>query len=164
MNRWVRLIKLHGSFDWRTDPLTGDVQVIDNNQLVTDSLVEQVMGASIGTPGIIFGAGNKLRPRGPYLDLYSECRSALFDSGVKRLIVIGYGFGDDHVNELLRRWVARPYPEGRLLRLSTYPTAAVPLVVSQWFQFAPNVELQVVPGRACDTMGQLMAPTPGLLM
>ena len=107
-------------------------------------------------PGLIFGAGNKLRADGPYLDLYREFTDAL--TGAARVITIGYSFRDAHVNEALRRWTTTA-AEGSLLRIGR-TTEEVPDVVRSWD--LTGIDLQVVPGRAKDTMISLMAPMPKL--
>src|SRR5262249_29877965 len=55
-------------------------------------------------PGIIFGAGNKMRYYGPFLRLFEE-----FVESVRRaryVITLGYRYRDAHVNDVLRIWAA----------------------------------------------------------
>ena len=54
-------------------------------------------------PAVIFGGRSKLRADGPYLDLLREFVSAL--TGTEDLVVVGYSFRDDHVNEVVRTWL-----------------------------------------------------------
>ena len=53
-------------------------------------------------PAVVFGEAGKLRSEGPYLELplawSAELRLA--DS----LVVVGYSFRDQHVNEVIARW------------------------------------------------------------
>lgn len=141
-DRNVRLIKLHGSLNWRTDRETGDVY-------------EQLEPGPAANPGIIFGAGNKLRPGGPYLDLLEEFRQCL--GAATRLTVIGYGFRDAHVNELIRRWgQARGQRE---LRINQLGEDELP----KWIPRGPDLQLRVIRGTARDNMTELMAPTPLLM-
>jgi hypothetical protein len=51
---------------------------------------------------LVFGSRNKLRPDGPFLSLLSEFEDQLSKSD--RLIVVGYSFRDEHINEVIRRW------------------------------------------------------------
>lgn len=53
---------------------------------------------------MVFGQRGKLRAEGPFLGLLAEFEKQL--AVASRLIVIGYSFRDDHVNELIRRWIA----------------------------------------------------------
>jgi hypothetical protein len=111
-------------------------------------------------PGIIFGAGNKLRADGPYLDLYVEAKGHL--GRAHRLIVIGYGWRDFHVNELVRRWVAAA-SEPSLLRISDFDGRQTPFDVEEWVRSNDQVQLDVVRGPARQAMRALMRPTTGLL-
>ena len=129
----VRLIKLHGSLNWRAGS-DGTVEVVSDMEM-NDSV-----------PAIIFGAGNKLRPTGPFLDLYTEFKAAL--SHAKTVIAIGYGFRDLHVNELLRRWIQSSKEAGRLLRISRLKDSNVPDVVKGWNVGDYLVHLEIVKGSA----------------
>ncbi len=78
------LYKLHGSVDWKRE----------NNQLIrSDSPVDN--------PELIFGIPAKLQSYDPYLFYIYELRKYSLQS--KLIIVIGYSFGDDHINDLLRQ-------------------------------------------------------------
>jgi hypothetical protein len=78
---------------------------------------------------VIFGAGNRLRPDGPYLDLYREFKDVLAED--RQVIVIGYSFRDAHVNEAVCRWVLEHGQEGALLRIGSL-TDVVPPIVNRW--------------------------------
>jgi len=54
-------------------------------------------------PAVIFGHRNKLTAEGPFLDLLHVFVEALDSSDT--LTVIGYSFGDPHINALLTRWM-----------------------------------------------------------
>jgi len=118
-----------------------------------------VAGWDGDTPGVIFGAGNKLRPDGPYLDLYSEFRAALAEA--RQVVVIGYSFRDAHVNEALRRWFLSAQ-EGSVLRLSRI-TPEIPAVVENWGD-RRQVDLQLVAGPVQKTISRLVGPSPRLLL
>jgi SIR2-like domain len=94
----IRLIKLHGSIDWiweATEHRAG--------QLPYRALrIADDPGQTNGAPALVFGHRGKLRAEGPFLGLFSELESQM--SKADRLIVIGYSFRDEHVNELIRRW------------------------------------------------------------
>lgn len=155
-NQTVRVIPLHGSLAWRRNAGTGDVRVAQPDEL--DAF--RCQGAAAwgrDTPAVIFGAGNKLRPDGPYLQLYSEFQAVL--GKARQLVIIGYSFRDEHVNEALRRWYLSA-AAGTRLRIGRREDA-VPDVVGNWGQ-RDEVNLQVIPGRARDSMRQLLAPIPWL--
>ena len=48
---------------------------------------------------MVFGAGEKHRSDGPFLDLLMEAKRSL--SEALELVVVGYSFRDDHVNHLI---------------------------------------------------------------
>jgi hypothetical protein len=100
--RWaqggVRLLKLHGSIDWCWKELAnerGDMPMLTVVQSVEPESERRA-------PALVFGARNKLKPNGPFLSLLSEFEDRLRESG--HLIVVGYSFRDDHINEIIRRW------------------------------------------------------------
>jgi hypothetical protein len=95
----LRLIKLHGSLEWE-DSYNPPADLNPGGSVVGQS-TESGPGSF---PYILFGRREKLRPTGPFLDL----RAAFIDDLRKttHLVVVGYSFGDDHVNELIRHWLA----------------------------------------------------------
>jgi hypothetical protein len=72
---WLYYVKLHGSMNWRT----------------SDGREVMVIG---GEKPIQIG-------REPLLDWYFEIFKQVFSSPQRRLLVIGYGFGDEHINEVI---------------------------------------------------------------
>jgi hypothetical protein len=96
----VHLLKLHGSVDWsmtaRRDaiPATLPDNVISVSSEPLDERVD---------PAIVFGQRGKLRTDGPFLELLAEFESALIRA--TELLIIGYSFRDEHVNEYIRRWI-----------------------------------------------------------
>ena len=80
----VFLYKLHGSLDWYRDKNTGEVKFLDG---------------SVKNPELIFGTTYKLQYVDPYLFLFSEFRHYTLKS--KLIVIIGYGFGDEHINGIL---------------------------------------------------------------
>ena len=94
----VRLLKLHGSIDWvwEEDPP-------GRGQLPSRVVVQtQGWDNEVRAPALLFGARGKLRAEGPFLAALAEFEEQLRKA--KRLIVIGYSFRDDHVNQISRRW------------------------------------------------------------
>lgn len=88
----ITVAKLHGSLDWaiRED---GNIEIIDAPHRKS------------ALPALIFGAGNKLRIAGPYLDLLFAFRSQLDKTDV--LYVCGYSFRDVHINYSIYLWFER---------------------------------------------------------
>ena len=80
----IELIKMHGSIDWKRSikahdkthfPQTSIVQVTnDEINRLRDAWVKSI-GFRSYTPGIVFGAGNKLSAEGPFLEFFefSKC-------------------------------------------------------------------------------------------
>ena len=52
---------------------------------------------------MVFGQRGKLRAEGPILDLLAKFRDDLYDTD--ELVVVGYSFRDEHINEYIRRWI-----------------------------------------------------------
>ncbi len=92
----VRLLKLHGSIDWRGYESRNDtlpqyrISVVGSDQ-------------RLRSPAIVFGGRSKIRASGPFLELLAQFESLLREAST--LLIVGYSFRDDHVNEVVRRWV-----------------------------------------------------------
>jgi SIR2-like domain len=102
----IRLLKLHGSIDWFWTQLPAGEGEMPQRVVLTPDVTNEDAGTSVRElgPGLIFGQRGKLRAGGPFLSLLAEFENQL--AGASRIIVIGYSFRDDHVNELIRRWIA----------------------------------------------------------
>lgn len=94
----ILLLKLHGSLKW----------VLEENLKRPGNLPDVVVRAERdGDPddlprALVFGAGNKLRADGPFLDLLDALGREL--TRANEVIIVGYSFRDDHVNAKLRAW------------------------------------------------------------
>lgn len=101
----LRLLKLHGSADWpyRLSPLQDD----DGRALIPLVTVAQAVEAlePHDLPNLIFGATGKLRPDGPFLGLLAQFKAEL--AAVDQLLVIGYGWRDEHVSQAIFQWLNR---------------------------------------------------------
>lgn len=111
--RWqekgVRLLKLHGSIDWCWERLPqerGDMPMFT----VTHSTEPK---SERRPPVLAFGTRNKLKPEGPFLSLLGEFEGQLQDSD--HLIIVGYSFRDEHINEIVSRWTCED--KGHILTL-----------------------------------------------
>lgn len=87
----INLYKLHGSLSWVLDKL-------DNN-CPDRSLIEAETDHTVKEPELILGPGPKLQWDEPFLTLYYEFRKAL--RSAKLCVVVGYSFGDAHINDAL---------------------------------------------------------------
>lgn len=95
----IYLFKMHGSINWKRDE--------------TDNIVKiDYIGANmpVDEMPIIFGKDFKLEADDPYLFYAYEFRRCTLEA--KMILSIGYGFGDAHINKMLRQAMRR---EHRLL-------------------------------------------------
>ncbi|MEM8804558.1 MAG: SIR2 family protein [Cyanobacteria bacterium P01_G01_bin.38] len=104
----VYLYKLHGSIDWCRD---------DNNNLI---YVDEISTIDPSQLEIIFGTYQKLKYSDPFLFLAYEFRKWTLES--KLIIAIGYGFGDEHINGILKQALmsASDSEQRKLLVVSTF--------------------------------------------
>lgn len=82
----IYLYKLHGSMDW----------TYENDQLTFHDDWSGITDAAL-----IFGTSYKLEYRDPFLFLSYEFRRWALESQI--IVVIGYGFGDEHINTFMRQ-------------------------------------------------------------
>ena len=87
----IYLYKLHGSIDWFFDRrASGQLAYRDN-----------VSSIPLAQSALIFGTSYKLQYTDPFLFLAYELRRWALEARV--ILVIGYGFADVHINEILRQ-------------------------------------------------------------
>jgi hypothetical protein len=96
----VRLFKLHGSIDWK---LTRHPVVTPDIGKLPYETISRQKELVPDKPALIFGAGNKLRAGGPYLDLLRHFKESLEQCQAQ--LVVGYSFRDEHVNAILTNWM-----------------------------------------------------------
>jgi hypothetical protein len=97
----IALLKLHGSIEWEQVWRPSDLEVIEHLAVHPVDLSNK---RRVGyRPAVIFGHRNKLTAEGPFLDLMHAFVHELEDSDL--LSIIGYSFGDLHINALLTRWM-----------------------------------------------------------
>jgi len=128
-NSGIELIKLHGSIDWElngTKTYSNSYFPQATIKEVSDEKIKRLRDASVKTggsrrytPGIVFGAGNKLTAEGPFLELFRTFKLRLEES--TKLISIGYSFRDKHINELIYGWLNRD--KSRIITIVTSKTA-----------------------------------------
>ncbi|MNW48638.1 hypothetical protein D3C74_260140 [compost metagenome] len=83
----IYLYKLHGSIDWRRDKEKGNI-------LIRSAHPEE-------EPDLIFGTDAKLQSIDPYLYYVFEFRKYSLMS--KLIIIIGYSFADNYINNLIKQ-------------------------------------------------------------
>lgn len=100
----INLLKLHGSLDWKAVYETGDGYSLTRpmNIEILSSLPNPQDSGFI--PWIVVGDRDKLGTEGPILELNSAARSVL--GRTTHLAIVGYSFGDTHINNLIRNWLA----------------------------------------------------------
>jgi hypothetical protein len=113
----VRLYKLHGSLDWIDDQAYG----LCSLQYPRNKWAENIEGE--GTkPLLIFGTAHKLTPREPFLSLAYAFSQSVLKTTV--LAIIGYSFGDEYVNQIVRQGIERN-PKLRVLVVSPDATSQI---------------------------------------
>lgn len=95
----IRLLKLHGSIDWVWGPVRHNPGMLPQRELAVTRRPQQEQRQ----PAVVFGQRGKLRAEGPFLGLLAEFEILL--DRASYLVAIGYSFRDDHVNEVITRWV-----------------------------------------------------------
>ncbi len=92
----VRLYKLHGSLDWVDDQIYG----LCSLQFPRHESAETIQGDEL-RPLLIFGTMHKLSAREPFLTLAYHFSQCVLRTRI--LAVIGYSFGDEHVNQIIEQ-------------------------------------------------------------
>jgi hypothetical protein len=98
------LYKLHGSIDWTRDASTKKLTFSDSTSKIR-----------VEDGELIFGTSYKLQYVDPFLFLVYQLRRLSLDA--KLLLVIGYGFGDEHINGILAQ-ALRGSPQKRLVAVT----------------------------------------------
>lgn len=101
----LNLLKLHGSLDWRASkPEQGKHQQTSPRRIAVVPTQATGDRHHEELPWIVVGDREKLATDGPTLALNLAARSALLRA--THLAVVGYSFGDDHINAMIRDWLA----------------------------------------------------------
>lgn len=96
----IRVYKLHGSFGWMRDPITG--LLYDRDEAMSRPELDIV--SSETDDDLIFGADNKFSPRQPYLWMVYRFVEAL--DRCSSIVTVGYGFRDTHINQAITQAMA----------------------------------------------------------
>lgn len=98
----VLLLKLHGSIDWELKDGSCDEKRPLPYKTIERVSEEQVKKAGF-RPAVIFGHKNKLTANGPFLEILQTFQKEL--DSADRLTIIGYSFGDNHINIYISNWL-----------------------------------------------------------
>lgn len=118
----IRLLKLHGSLDWVDDEVYG----LCSLQYPRHENAETIQG-ELTRPLLIFGTAHKLSAREPFLTLAYHFSQRILQTRV--LSIVGYSFGDDHVNQIIEQGLRR----NQDLRIIVVSPSAEKLVNGQRF-------------------------------
>ena len=112
----LNLIKMHGSLNWHQKSWFSFLPAI-NAETGLEPISEK--------PWIVLGDKEKLSTKGPTLDLLRAAEDAL--ERTDHLVVAGYSFSDDHVNNLIFAWL-----EGEKSRALTIIDPGFPRYKPRW--------------------------------
>lgn len=99
----VRLLKLHGSANWRLCE-GGASEHADAPPSIQVSVLSDHKVSAPTRRALIFGQHQTLSAEFPFFDAYLAFRDAL--DAARSVVVVGYSFRDAHVNAALRVWFA----------------------------------------------------------
>ena len=99
----INLYKMHGSLDWVLEH-AGSGITPPKISVGRDSFDEDDhMYGRERLPWIVVGEREKLSTDGPMLNLMRAAEDAL--SNASNLVIVGYSFGDRHINNMVRDWM-----------------------------------------------------------
>ena len=106
-NRRINLLKMHGSLNWEHEGAlspTAPVRITLRSDADAAEEDGQFRPHRQLKPWIVVGDREKLATDGPTLYLYAAAQEIL--ARTDNLVVVGYGFADTHVNNLVRDWMS----------------------------------------------------------
>ena len=140
------LLRIHGSVRWRmTTPYTDGKPGPERLHLAGLPPDEAVY--EYPRPLLLFGGRNKLTPAGPFLDLLQELKRQVH--GCNEILVVGYSFADEHVNEVLMRWAQASDAKDRVLRVYDIQRPRNWDVVAWWLEQGKAEFVEVEGANAC---------------
>lgn len=174
--RTLNLLKLHGSLDWRRERPDGGVPkaLAPPRLRISDLHAEADSAHAERLPWIVVGNREKLATDGPTLPLHFAARKALAKG--THLAVVGYSFGDDHINAMIRDWLAAE-PARTISVLDKYwerhrywsrPTDFKSILVNEYgrdradFGKSRQPRLVAVEGTARDELAHVLKARPAL--
>jgi len=148
----IRLFKLHGSLDWIEDELYG----LCSLEFPRHRNAEDISGEH--RPLLIFGTSNKLSARQPFLTLAHHFSEQILSTDV--LVVVGYSFGDDYVNEIIKQGIDA---NGKLRILVVEPTASRLVTTQAILNGNPRVTTLDMTAKIALNEGQVLDAVQKLL-
>lgn len=147
----INLFKLHGSLDWVEDSAYGVCSLEFPRHKDAEDIEEH-------RPLLIFGTSHKLSPREPFLSLTYQFLQSILKSPV--LIIIGYSFGDDYINEIIKQGL---WSNTRLKIVIVSPCAEEQVRNSELLHRNPRVH--PIPKTAKDALedGSLLMQVRGMV-
>jgi hypothetical protein len=108
----LSLLKLHGSIDWEARSQDHvSIRAVDSEEMQH-------------LPALVYGQREKLRSAGPFLQLLELFRQHMYQT--EKLIVIGYSFGDAHINAIIDRWM-KHRPSAQIVVVDPYFPGETPV-------------------------------------
>jgi hypothetical protein len=149
----LHLLKLHGSIDWKWEQNPQAEEL-----LLPHSIISKVDPVKLNEdefrPAVIFGHRNKLTAEGPFLDLLRAFQQELSKS--KLLTVIGYSFGDDHINTYISHWLN--FNQENCIRIidPKFSKSQAPYILSlRRLQEKRSTQVEIIQKNASDALVQL---------
>jgi hypothetical protein len=144
------LYKLHGSIDWKREPETGKLSYSDSSSTI-----------KVEESALIFGTAYKLQYVDPFLFLVYQLRRWSLEA--RLIVVVGYGFRDEHINGILCQ-ALRANTEKQLLAVMWDGTSvgdqAVPgfkKFVTQELGFETDKQVNIIVSSAKDFLGEKLS-------
>lgn len=104
----LRILKLHGSLEWEYSAHRSRYGGKATWLPISNPILRKTAPDADGIPDVIFGAIEKLRAQGNFVAMYECFRRML--SKAQIVVIVGYGFADEHVNYALFEWMENPAP------------------------------------------------------
>ncbi|HUW77502.1 MAG TPA: SIR2 family protein [Candidatus Nanopelagicaceae bacterium] len=102
----VQLLKLHGSLDWYFDQRRVERECkLEDKVLRAADMTKAEISRFPDSLALVFGQTAKIRSEGPFLAMLLELEKFMLTT--ERLVIVGYSFGDEHINSAIRRWMRR---------------------------------------------------------
>ena len=145
----LSLLKLHGSIDWLYASAVTDARPMPF--FLLQVVPEKPKFMQDFMPAVIFGQKNKLTADGPFLDLLRTFQQEL--ANIDTLTIVGYSFGDPHINVYLTQWLNRD-PENQMRIVDPYFNTNPREYAVQLRSLASN-QIKIFPVKASEGLAQL---------
>ena len=145
----LSLLKLHGSIDWLYASAVTEEKPMPF--FLLQIVPEKPKFMQDFMPAIIFGQKNKLTAEGPFLDLLRTFQQEL--ANIDRLTIVGYSFGDPHINVYLSQWLNKD--TGNQMRIIDPFFNSNPREYAVQLRSLADKQIQVLPVKASEGLAQL---------